>query len=93
MHFRRLHVTRARIDAGTGPEAAMKSLSPPVFFKQEAAFRGQAQRWSLTALAGVLQRLKRAGGPVQNDGRARGNAVQPGFAGDQQPVIIFKLFI
>lgn len=56
-HFRRLHLTRARIDAGEGAETAMKSLSPPVFFKQEALFRAQTQSWSLSSLATCLRRL------------------------------------
>jgi DNA polymerase-3 subunit delta len=56
-HFRRLHITRARIDAGEGAETAMKSLSPPVFFKQEALFRAQTQSWGLSSLANCLRRL------------------------------------
>lgn len=56
-HYRRLHITRARMDAGENAESAMKSLAPPVFFKQETAFRGQASRYSLTTLSAILQRL------------------------------------
>lgn len=56
-HFRRLHITRARIDLGDSAETAMKSLSPPVFFKQEALFRAQAQSWNLKTLTTCLKRL------------------------------------
>jgi DNA polymerase-3 subunit delta len=71
-HFRRLHITRARIDNGTGAEEAMKSLQPVIFFKQEAAFKGQLQSWSLPGLDKVLRRLldleadcKKTGIPVE----------------------------
>jgi DNA polymerase III subunit delta len=56
-HFRRLHMTRARMDAGEPAEIAMKSLTPQIFFKQEAAFRTQLNRWPLPALETVMQRL------------------------------------
>ena len=56
-HFRRLHITATRIQAGQSRETAMKSLSPPVFFKYEDAFKAQLQRWSQPALAAALQKL------------------------------------
>lgn len=56
-HFRKLHLVRAHIDAGDTMEFALKKLSPPLFFKQEPAFRAQAGRWSLNAISGVLQKL------------------------------------
>lgn len=56
-HFRRLHLTRARMENGEGAELAMKSLNPPVFFKQADAFRAQLNRWSLPALEKALVRL------------------------------------
>ncbi len=71
-HFRRLHVTRARLDAGENPDAALKLLSPPVFFKQESLFRAQMQRWSAAHLETVMQRLngleaqcKQTGSPAE----------------------------
>lgn len=71
-HFRRLHLTRARIAEGDTTEGAMKALSPPVFFKVEDAFRAQLNRWSMPALEKVLNRLaqieaqtKRTGTPVE----------------------------
>lgn len=56
-HFRRLHITKARIEQGTDPTSAMKSLNPQIFFKQEAAFKGQLQNWSIPTLDKVLARL------------------------------------
>ncbi len=56
-HFRRLHQARARHEAGESPDVILKTLSPPVFFKQEQAFRAQMQRWSLPVLQRALQRL------------------------------------
>jgi DNA polymerase-3 subunit delta len=45
------------MDSGEPAEVAMKSLAPPVFFKQEPLFRAQLTRWSLPALETVMQRL------------------------------------
>lgn len=56
-HFRRLHIARARMENGEEPGQIMKTLSPPVFFKQEAAFRAQMNRWSLAALEKIMTRL------------------------------------
>ncbi|MCF8496126.1 MAG: DNA polymerase III subunit delta [Alphaproteobacteria bacterium] len=56
-HFRRLHLTRAKVEAGESAVAAVKSLYPPIFFKQEAAFSGQVQGWSLRGLNKILERL------------------------------------
>lgn len=71
-HFRRLHLTKARIGEGDSPESAMKALTPPIFFKLEDAFRSQLNRWSMPALDKALNRLaqieaqtKRTGTPVE----------------------------
>lgn len=71
-HFRRLHVTRARMETGESADAAMKALTPPVFFKQEAAFRAQIQNWTMPALEKAMLRLldleadcKKTGAPVE----------------------------
>lgn len=56
-HFRRLHITRARIESGESAEEAMKKLSPPVFFKQADAFRSQISRWSLPSIESTLAKL------------------------------------
>ncbi|MEM7650504.1 MAG: DNA polymerase III subunit delta [Pseudomonadota bacterium] len=71
-HFRRLHLTKTKIESGDHPESAMKSLKPPVFFKQQAAFKTQLDRWSSNGINKVLQRLmeleaqcKQTGMPVE----------------------------
>jgi DNA polymerase-3 subunit delta len=56
-HFRKLHYCASLVAEGEAPDMAMKKLSPPIFFKQEASFRAQMGRWGLEALAGVLQKL------------------------------------
>lgn len=71
-HFRRLHAVQARISQGQGAAEAMKTLSPPVFFKFEDSFRSQLSRWSLPMLEKTMNRLaeieaqtKRTGTPVE----------------------------
>lgn len=56
-HFRRLHLVNSKMQEGAAMEQALKSLRPPVFFKQERAFKAQLQNWSLTALDNILLRL------------------------------------
>ncbi len=71
-HLRRLHITKARIESGQDLNQAIKSLRPPVFFKQESAFKMQLQRWPLGRIESTLQRLtvleaqcKKTGMPVE----------------------------
>ncbi|MGB4057988.1 MAG: DNA polymerase III subunit delta [Alphaproteobacteria bacterium] len=72
-HFRRLHVTKARIEEdGFDLMSAMKSLNPPVFYKYEEVFRAQVQQWSLPVLSRVMERLadveascKKTGAPTE----------------------------
>ena len=71
-HFRRLHITKAKIEQGANADSALKSLAPPIFFKQQAAFKAQVQRWSMPGINKVLQRLmdleaqcKQTGMPVE----------------------------
>lgn len=56
-HFRRLHVVKSRTESGVPLDSAMKSLNPPVFFKQENEFRAQIGRWSLHRLQNTLMKL------------------------------------
>lgn len=56
-HFRRLHMTKSHLQNGENMDAAMKRLSPPVFFKQADAFKSQVSRWSLPALEATLSKL------------------------------------
>lgn len=56
-HFLRLHLVAS---AEGDRERAMKSLRPPVFFKQQAQFHSQARRWPPPQLHGAIDRLLRA---------------------------------
>lgn len=69
-HFQRLHLVAGRIAAGSSPEQAVKGLRPPVFWKVEKVFQGQARSWPPRALGSALGRLleaesacKRTGAP------------------------------
>ena len=71
-HFRRLHLIKSRLQEGENMDAAVKRLSPPIFFKQEPLFKQQVQKWSMPALNAILGRLstleaecKKTGTPVE----------------------------
>ena len=59
-HFQRLHLASALITGGKSPEQAMKSLRPPVFFKQSNAFRSQCTRWPSALLESTLESIGQA---------------------------------
>lgn len=56
-HFRRLHLVKSIIAEGKSVDEAMKSLMPPIFFKQEPDFKRQIQRWNHKALGNILSKL------------------------------------
>jgi DNA polymerase-3 subunit delta len=60
IHFRRLHVTRARIDAGASADRALSQLQPPLFFKAKDAFAADVARWPLPRIQAALDRLVEA---------------------------------
>lgn len=72
-HIRRLHQVKMMMDEDGLPiEMAMKSLQPPIFFKQEEKFRAQVNRYSGVFLRKLLQRFneieaetKRTGTPSE----------------------------
>lgn len=71
-HFRKLHLTKSRIEQGANTESAIKSLQPPIFFKQQNVFKAQINNWSLHSLGNVLNKLndleaecKKTGAPVE----------------------------
>jgi len=71
-HFRRLHLTKSRIEQGAQVKDAVKSLTPRLFFKLENAFIAQLHRFSLAKLTLILTRLselesqtKQSGTPVK----------------------------
>lgn len=59
-YFRRLHLTRARVDAGAELGQALSQIQPPLFFKMRDAFGNQVRRWPLKRLATALDRLVEA---------------------------------
>jgi DNA polymerase-3 subunit delta len=59
-HLSRLEEARSAMTAGANPDGAMKSLRPPVFFKQQNSFRGQLQRWRPRTLARARSELIQA---------------------------------
>ncbi len=71
-HFRKLHLTKTRLENGENPERALKMLTPPIFFKQAPAFKAQLNSWQLPTLNKVLAKLseleancKKTGAPVE----------------------------
>ena len=68
-HALRLYEARAKMDVeNRSPDEAMKSLKPPVFFKQEASFRAQLRRWSPKALERAVAMLLRAEAQTKSSG-------------------------
>lgn len=59
-HFQRLHLVSALVETGNPIESALKSLRPPVFFKQAPAFQAQVRRWSSARLSTALEALGEA---------------------------------
>ncbi len=54
-HLERLQLVRAATDNGQPLNGVLKTLRPPVFFKQEKAFTRQARLWSGELLKTALQ--------------------------------------
>jgi DNA polymerase III subunit delta len=59
-HFLRLHRMRGALDAGRSMEDVVRSLRPPVHFKQRDALEQQCRSWSLPRLAAALARIGEA---------------------------------
>ncbi|PPR11050.1 MAG: hypothetical protein CFH41_01150 [Alphaproteobacteria bacterium MarineAlpha11_Bin1] len=59
-HLSRLEEVVIAITAGAAPDQAMKSLRPPVFFKQQIGFRNQIKLWRLKTLARARAELIKA---------------------------------
>ncbi|MBO22898.1 MAG: DNA polymerase III subunit delta [Rhodospirillaceae bacterium] len=59
-HLSRLEQAVTAMDGGATPEQAMKSLCPPVFFKQRDAFRYQLRRWQPKTLSRAREELIRS---------------------------------
>lgn len=59
-YFQRLHVAVAHVAKGQSPQAAVKALRPPVFFKLEPILTAQIRNWTLPKLHQALDRLQEA---------------------------------
>ncbi|SMF09121.1 DNA polymerase III, delta subunit [Tistlia consotensis] len=59
-HFQRLHLAVGLAAEGGDPDAALKKLRPPVFWKQAAPFKAQMRLWPPRALGAALGRLLEA---------------------------------
>ncbi len=71
-HFTRLHITKAKMENGESLDQAIKTLAPPIFFKAQPAFKAQANRWRLSSINKVLEKLvnleaecKQTGAPTE----------------------------
>jgi DNA polymerase-3 subunit delta len=66
---------RAAVDAGAQPQAAVRALRPPIFFKEADAFAACLPRWPAPRIARALSQclegeraIKQAGGPGDTAG-------------------------
>ena len=67
-HLLRLQLALAHMAAGSNAAEAMKKLSPPVFWKQQAPMTRQLQRWSLERVESRLAQLAEAEAMVKRTG-------------------------
>lgn len=56
-HYMRLQFAAGAVAKGGSVESAVKSLRPPVFFKQQDQFRDQLRRWPAGALSSAMDAL------------------------------------
>ncbi len=56
-HFQRLHLIKAKINAGMRGDEALRFLFPPVNFKRENSFKRQVQTWNQDKIFKVLKLL------------------------------------
>lgn len=59
-HVQRLQLVAALVAAGQSPDAAVRALRPPLFFKRENSFRAALRKWPPQALGAALDALTRA---------------------------------
>jgi len=59
-HFLRLHRMRGAVDAGRSMDDVVRSLRPPVHFKQRDTLEQQCRNWTLPRLAAALARIAEA---------------------------------
>lgn len=59
-YFLKLHRVRSDVDAGLRLDDALKSIRPPLFFKQKDVFARQVRSWSRGQLDQALRRISEA---------------------------------
>jgi DNA polymerase III subunit delta len=59
-HFLRLHRMRGAIDAGRSMDDVVRSMRPPLHFKQREAIEQQCRAWTLPQLGVALVRIATA---------------------------------
>lgn len=59
-HFQKLLITREAMARGEPMDVALRRLRPPLHFSRAAAFKAQAQRWSVDKLGEALDMLLEA---------------------------------
>lgn len=59
-YFLKLHRVRGDLDAGRSLDEALRSMRPPLHFKQRDAFAAQVRNWSKTSLDAALTRIAEA---------------------------------
>ncbi len=68
-YFMRLHATRSRVDKGEDSDMAMKKLKPPIFWKNEDAFRAQLHAWTAPQCEQALSLLMSAEAKCKQTGQ------------------------
>jgi DNA polymerase-3 subunit delta len=56
-HFLRLHRIRGALDAGRSMDDVVRSIRPPLHFKQREAIEQQCRSWTLSQLGAALTRI------------------------------------
>lgn len=67
-HFQRLHRVRAAYEATGNLDEAIRSLRPPLHFRQQDIFTGQVRSWSLNKASRALDMIGRVQASTRSDG-------------------------
>lgn len=67
-HFQRLHRVRSTFDSTGNLDEAMRSLRPPLHFRQQATFAEQTRAWNLQYLTRALAMIGRIQASTRSDG-------------------------
>jgi len=59
-YFKKLHLVKSQIEEGTNTDTALKSLRPPLFFKDKPVFMGHLNKWSSKKIMSAINGLIKA---------------------------------